>query len=206
MKYSRYNLVIPYKEKFVLFNTLYGHTFFIDKGVRDAISEGDLESIYPELKQQFIQKKIIIEDDVQEEKIIDYFHNKTKYGNSSLTYTILLTWACNLKCIYCYEGAGSEKSYSMNMDIANKIIRHIVKETLARGSKNLGIVLFGGEPLINYKIGEYILHALSEHCKENGINFYTSIVTNGTLLTNEIIESLLKYNCKYIQITVDMVG
>lgn len=203
MKYSNYNLLIPYEEKIVLFNTLSGNSFLIDQEAGNAINNGNLESISSELKQQLIQKKVIIEDNVREEKIINYFHNKSKYGNSNLTYTILLTWACNLRCIYCYEGAGDGKSYSMDKKTADRVIKHIIKETIARGSRHLSIVLFGGEPLINYDMGEYILEAVSKHCKENNIILLSSIITNGTLLTKEIMDSLIKYGCKYVQITID---
>lgn len=91
----------------------------------------------------------------------------------------------------------------MNKETADRVIKQIIKETLDRGSRYLGIVLFGREPLINYAMGEYILKVLSKHCKEHNIILHTSIITNGTLLTKEIIDSLLEYECKYIQITID---
>lgn len=54
MKYSNYNLLIPYKENVVLFNTLSGDTFLLDQETGNAINNKDLESIPRELKQQLI--------------------------------------------------------------------------------------------------------------------------------------------------------
>lgn len=35
------------------------------------------------------------------------------------------------------------------------------------------------------------------------VTLISSIITNGTLLNEVIIKSLIKYNCEYIQITLD---
>ncbi|MDD7306382.1 MAG: Cys-every-fifth radical SAM/SPASM peptide maturase CefB [Peptoniphilaceae bacterium] len=203
MKISSYNLFIPCDDEILLFNTLSGETFKIDEYTKEALKNKELEKIDSIQKQEFYDKNIIIDDEVNEKNIIDYYHNKTKYANPNLTYTLLLTWACNLRCVYCYEGAGEDKSYSMNKSTASNIIDHIKNESINRGSKTIGIILFGGEPLINFEIGKYILKELKKHCIDNSIELYTGVVTNGTLLTRKIIEDLIYFNCQFIQITLD---
>lgn len=203
MKYSTYNLVVPCGEEVLLFNTLSGETFLIDDETKRCILSNEIDELDPSQKEEFLKRRIIVEDSYDETKVIDYYHNKTKYGSSNLTYTLLLTWACNLRCVYCYEGAGDSKSYSMSQDTADRITQHIIRESIERGSRTIGIILFGGEPLLNYKIGKYVLEKLKEHCDQHNMELYTAIVTNGTLLNDDIIEDLIKFNCKFVQITLD---
>jgi len=126
MKYSKFNLLIPYnKEENILFNTLSGNSFLVDDKTMGKMKENDMSEIDEELKKEMIEKKLIVPDEIDENRYFDFYHNKAKYGNNNLSYTILLTWACNLRCVYCYEGAGEAKSNSMTIETANSIIKHI---------------------------------------------------------------------------------
>lgn len=48
-----------------------------------------------------------------------------------------------------------------------------------------------------------ILSKLKEHCDNNNISFHSSVITNGTLLTEDIVCQLEKYNCIHMQLTLD---
>lgn len=204
MKFSRYNLFFPWKDnKEVLFNTLTGDCFLIIPEEKYSIISNCYEMLPDALKDSFIEKKILIDDEIDELKYFEYYHNKAKFDYRSLTYTVLLTWACNLRCIYCYEGAGETKKYSMTKETADNVIEYMKREAIVKNAKNISIMLFGGEPLVNYSIGEYIIESINEFCQEENINFVTSIITNGTLINEKIIQSLIKNNCRYVQITLD---
>lgn len=196
-------MILPYREKNILFNTLTGECFLVDKSEKMAIEEGNINSINKGLYQQFVDKKVIVEDEVDELKIFEYFHNKLKYNYNCLIYTVLLTWACNLKCIYCYEGAGEAKHFSMNKEIADRVIKFMERDAEEKGPKFISIMLFGGEPLVNFPIGKYILERMNTFCKEHNIILVSAIVTNGTLITDGIIQTLIENNCRYVQITLD---
>lgn len=204
MKYSKFNLIVNVDSKRdIIFNTLSGETFLVSKQMSQMIENKDLASLSEEDKKMFYNKKLIIDDDVDENKIYAYYRNKAIYQKSNLSYTVLLTWTCNLRCVYCYEGAGEIKKHSMTKETANNLIKHIKKEIINRNSKEITILLFGGEPLINFKQGKYILEQLKAFCDENKVVLNTAIITNGVLFNEEIINDLINYNCKYIQITLD---
>lgn len=44
---------------------------------------------------------------------------------------------------------------------------------------------------------------LKEYCLTSHKELQCSLVTNGSLLTEEIVSGLLNYNCKFVQITLD---
>lgn len=205
MKLSKFNIIIPTQnsEDYILFNTLTGNTFLLDEKSKDLIENNSIIGLSEEMKKEFIDKKVLLGDEIDENKYFQYFQNRSKFDNTTLSLTLLLTWACNLRCVYCYEGAGEKKSYSMKKETAENIILFAKNEIKRRGLKAVSLILFGGEPLVNFSVGEYILENLYAYCEENNIIFTTGIVTNGTLLTPKILDVLVKYNCRYIQITLD---
>lgn len=205
MKLSKFNIIMPIenKNKYILFNTLSGSTFLLDKKDKDLVESCEILEIDNELRKNMIEKRVIVDDNIDENKYFKYFREKSKYTGNTLSLTLLLTWACNLRCVYCYEGAGEKKSYSMTKETANNIILFIKNEIKYNNIKNVGLMLFGGEPLVNFSIGKYILDEVHKFCNENEVTFITSIITNGTLLTKDIIDTLVIHNCKYTQITLD---
>lgn len=196
-------MILPCQNKNILFNTLTGECFIVNEDEKREIEEENVNLTNKELYQDFLEKKVIVEDDFDELKIFEYFHNKSKFNYNCLIYTVLLTWACNLKCVYCYEGAGENRHFSMNKEIADRVIKFMERDAEDKRPKFISIMLFGGEPLVNFPIGKYILEEMSTFCKEHNIILVSAIVTNGTLITDDIIKTLIENNCKYVQITLD---
>lgn len=79
MKYSRYNMILPCQNKNILFNTLTGECFIVNEDEKKAIEEENVNLTNKELYQDFLEKKVIVEDDFDELKIFEYFHNKSKF-------------------------------------------------------------------------------------------------------------------------------
>lgn len=118
MKYSKYNLVISDDSlsagKCLVCNTLSGGTFLVDLSVAESITRKDFSAFDEETKKQFLDAGIIISDDSYDEaRVFSYFYEKERFENSVLSLTILLTMSCNLRCVYCYEGAGEKSNESL---------------------------------------------------------------------------------------------
>lgn len=205
MKYSNYNIFISKRdsEAFYLFNTYTGSTFLVDGNVKEKIESKDVDFLEPEMKRQYEDTGILIKDDVEESRIFSYLYNKQKFNNEVLNLTVLLTYECNLRCIYCYEGAGEVIKGSLDDDSREAIFNFIKKQMEGRKSKALAMVLFGGEPLLNFEANYEWLDRIKAYCEENDKKFVTSIVTNGILVDERVMEKLADYNCEMIQITLD---
>ena len=204
MKFSKYNLIFKYEDlnEYVLFNTLSGESFVISSEIKNKIRNNDLHGWDKDVFDVFRKHNIIIDDEFDETRCYEYYLQKSKFSGDTITSTVLLTWACNLKCIYCFEGAGAKTKF-MDEENANQYIRFMKKQAIEKNARNMHIVLFGGEPLLNIKIGFKILEELKIFCDEKKMNFSCSMITNGTLLTDEIAGKLEYYNCEMIQITLD---
>lgn len=204
MKFSSYNLLVPnsHDNNHYLFNTLNGNCVEIDANTSNAIRRNDISQLSNDVQDLFIKLGILIQDFVDEHKIISYFHDQGKFASNFFSSTVLLTWACNLKCVYCFENTG-EHITNMNIEQANRYIQFVINAAKEKNVKTVSICLFGGEPLVNFEIGEYILDKVKTYCDNNGVCFVCSIITNGTLINENIIDRLIKYSCYSIQITLD---
>lgn len=110
------------------------------------------------------------------------------------TYLILPTTKCNARCSYCYEKDGNKRD--MTEDTAKDVI-NFIKQTR---SDKIKLSWFGGEPLYNGKIINFITRQL----RENNITYTSSMISNGLLFDKYNIDTI-KYlwNLKSVQITLD---
>lgn len=205
MKSSIYNTCIPVgKDEYVLFNTLSGSSLLIDGELKERMEKQDKglmgldEGMLHNLKEQ----GMLVEEGIDERRIFEYKYLDRKYSSRDVQFSILLTYACNLSCPYCYEGRGEIKSKSMGKDVAERVIQAIKRKVDESGCKNLAVTFYGGEPLLNIKEGLGILKALSLWCARERVNFKSALITNGTLITREVVSSFSSY-VNAVQLTLD---
>ena len=97
-------------------------------------------------------------------------------------YTLHLTNNCNMACKYCYV---DRKNISvMDFDTAKKA----VDMAAASAKESVGIVFFGGEPLLH----KQLIYDVVEYCKWKGknsdISFHFKVTTNGLLLDETFMD------------------
>lgn len=99
------------------------------------------------------------------------------------------TQKCNLECKYCYN----RKQY-IGEDLEFEIIKKVIDD-LVENNYRPCISLSGGEYLVRADFEEILKYL------DNKVDI--SIITNGILLTNKIINILERYNIDNIQISLD---
>lgn len=91
---------------------------------------------------------------------------------------------CNCNCKYCFEKVWNRTSYKFN-----PIIIKYIKNKFGRFlPEDLVLWFFGGEPLLYWDNIKLCLDEFKD------CTFDKTIVTNGTLLTKDIVDTLNKYN------------
>lgn len=111
------------------------------------------------------------------------------------TFLIFTTTDCNARCYYCFE-SGCTK-ISMSEQTAEKVAEYIINESKCNF---VNIQWFGGEPLYNEKV----IDIISEKLTESGIEFKSSMTSNGFLFNKENIrKSIEVWHLKDVQITLD---
>ncbi len=102
--------------------------------------------------------------------------------------TLQVTQACNLRCRYCpYSGQYNNRQHSnkrMSLEIAKKGIDFLWEHSIDCEEVNLGF--YGGEPTIEFNLVRECIEYAKKRFDGKTVRF--SITTNGTIITNEIIE------------------
>lgn len=106
-----------------------------------------------------------------------------------------LSEKCNLKCLHCYQE--NHKPIELKYSDLEEIYKQY-KELLSKLNMKGHINITGGEPLCSsyfFKILDLI--------KEDSENISFSILTNGTLITEEMAEKIKSYNPYYVQVSLE---
>ena len=108
---------------------------------------------------------------------------------------IFTTLNCNARCFYCYEKRipGS----NMTMETAARVVEYMKEQA---EDDTIELVWFGGEPLFNYPIIDFITDGL----REKGLKFHSFMYSNGFLFDNAMVEKAKNlWNLGKVQITLD---
>ena len=119
-----------------------------------------------------------------------------------LTAWLHITDRCNLRCSYCYLPHVRE---DMSIETAQAAIQSILRSAQIHRYKRIKLKYAGGEPLIRFP---FILQ-LHEYAKlqieEAGLNLEAVLLSNGTLITDEIAQTLASLNIR-LMISLDGLG
>ncbi len=166
-----------------------------------------------ETVKELIKYKVLVQSDDEDEKVLRFIRSKIPVPSISVCYFIL-SEQCNLACRYCFLGNNSEdtrKSFSLeNMSVktADKAIDFYIRQlnlSEYKDFRNPTVIFYGGEPLINFEVLEYIAVRLNSLRKTEKYleKLEMSVVTNGLLLYEE---RLLKLKRLGIQIAISIDG
>lgn len=109
--------------------------------------------------------------------------------------TVLTTTKCNADCFYCYEKNLPQQTMSKQqaLEIAHYLAEQADKEEIV-------LDWYGGEPLVN----DSVIDIICESLKKDNINYSTMMISNGYLITPEIVKRATElWKLKRIQITID---
>lgn len=144
----------------------------------------------PSLFKALEEKGIILTEDSVQQVVLEY-HEKKKFlfSNPSL-HIITPTMRCNQRCIYCHSAVKNTKAkgFDLDWDTGKAIVDFIMKFPI----KSFTIEFQGGDCLLNYDTTEKIIDYAKEKAEKDNKKVFFSLVTNLTLLDDQILESLAK--------------
>lgn len=117
--------------------------------------------------------------------------------------TICPTMGCNFDCPYCFEDHGHGK---MTPEVQDDVVALAERMLDASHAKGLSVAWFGGEPLLAADIVESLSGRLMALADEKGAEYSASIITNGYLLTQEVVDMLDRCKVNHAQVTIDGLG
>lgn len=111
-------------------------------------------------------------------------------------YTVIVTSACNARCVYCFEEGVQYRR--MSDTTADQTVDYMLRTR--REGCPVRITWFGGEPLM----GTAVIDRICRKIAEAGVDYETDMISNGSLVTEEIVERMKGlWKLGIIQITMD---
>lgn len=201
------------KEKKYMYNTVSNTVFEVDSLILDILKNNGktLGEIKGNLEPRYTSEKIIEAiHNMEEAYIIASEENKSvinkaisiKPTGKLSALTLFMIQECNLRCTYCYaeEGEYHDKG-RMNEDVAFAAVDYLI-ENAPKELEELGLIFFGGEPLLNFPLIQKTVQYALDKGKQLNKNFTFSMTTNGTLITPKIQSFLDQYKFG-VQISID---
>lgn len=180
------------KNQYVVFNSIVFSPVVLTKNEKDNIMGGNLYAFSSKELDLLANKGILIENNKQDDDAEDFLRNcirKTVKNKIPLLY-IIPYGGCNLACKYCFLGKiNNSSAQTMSRETIDNIVIKFVDHLRKTNQKEGTVIFYGGEPTFNFPVLKYAVEKIREHSE---VNIGISIVTNATLITDEMITFFAK--------------
>ena len=148
----------------------------------------------------------IVEDrDTDHRNLRDYFHT-VRESREQLRMTVLTTLQCNFACDYCIQGDHDDynkHATKMSLETAARVADWAERRLEELGAESYVLTFFGGEPLLNLPVVYYLAERMWNACEQRGVRMLVNIITNGLLLTPQVVDRLAPFGLNGVKITLD---
>ena len=213
MQASRFNVQVPVPntDEVFLMNTFSDAQLLVSPDVArllDGVSQGQsrFSDEERETVDALIENGFIVESREAENASLDEFFHTLREDTEQLRVTVLTTLQCNFACDYCFQGDhGDYNKFAekMSLETARDVAAWIEERLDTLRPDKFVLTLFGGEPLLNLPVAYYLAERCKELCTERGIQPGVSLITNGLLLTPDVVERLVACGLYGVKITLD---
>lgn len=156
------------------------------KRAMNTFKVDNLDLVREALKERYVRKGVAL----TLRSVAKYGITRPQVFDAPLMIVWNLTKQCNLSCKHCYANAGPKNPDELTLEEKLKVI-----DILDDAGVTM-IAFSGGEPLMSrdfWKVAEY--------ASMKGM--FTSIATNGTLLTKSVVDRLAQIGIRYVEISLD---
>ncbi len=137
----------------------------------------------------YIRHPELYPTDLGFEEVLPFSHEPTAPYRVDLA----LTYRCNNYCSHCYVSP-ERRAWPMNKELTTKQWKQVLDKLIEVGVPH--VTFTGGEAPLRKDLPELIAYA-------EELGMYSGLITNGRLLTKELVDKLVKAGLDYIQITLE---
>jgi len=140
--------------KNILVNTLSGSLDYVSESGLSRLRNPDGDHWEMDAEEKMLRQKGYLFDSLEEEQaLVDsvYQREQKRLEEKPYVFVFCLTYACNLRCFYCFEENYHHLTTVMRKEDIDKIIRFM--ERIMGGKKDpvFRVVLEGGEPFLDHQ-------------------------------------------------------
>jgi uncharacterized protein len=148
----------------------------------------------------------VVESRANERQRLEAFFRDVRDGDEQLRVTVLTTLQCNFACDYCIQGDHGDYNRTaakMSMESAGKVASWIESRMDTTRASSFVLTFFGGEPLLNLPVMYFMAERLWKSSRERHVDMQINVITNGLLLTPDVVDRLEPFGLNGIKITLD---
>ena len=210
---SKYHDILSINNNNYLVNTYHPSVIELDDNtlgrLRCFAKTGDA-ALFSEEEVSLLSKEGFLMSDFEENNrlisIINSYNQGKQADIKNVKIDIAITPFCNFTCNYCFANCGVDSNtstYGLDYNEFRKRIIVYVSEVLNRGAKEILVVWYGGEPMLEVEKIKDLNTEFISLCLKHDAQYSNIIVTNGYFLTETVVESMCSQNIRYFQITLD---
>jgi uncharacterized protein len=160
------------------------------------------------LREDLIKGRFIIDDNVDELKILKVRDYSERYNTDSMTLTICPTLTCNFNCLYCYQSQFTFQKMvkeALNVRMTDGVKSGLIKYVKGRADKlrSFHAEWYGGEPLLCSDTIVGLSSEFKKICESSGCLYTSGLVTNGYALDERAMVQLKEAGVEAALITLD---
>lgn len=202
MESSQFNVLVPYEDKILLYNTLSRSLLALDQPDEQKQVVSALEYPYGNPENRYIniltENGFIVASKAEELEHLALMNRLSRFQTATLNLQVTMTLNCNLRCPYCFEEQRNER---LTQDARNKILKFLSRKI--PNLEYLTIEWFGGEPLLAINDIVALNLKIKDLCTKHRCEYVPSITTNGVLLNQKRVAQLVEGGINVAQITLD---
>jgi uncharacterized protein len=148
----------------------------------------------------------LVADRASERDALQGFFHELREDTEQLRVTLLTTLQCNFACDYCIQGDhGDYNKHAVKMSMADaaRVADWIEARLDTLQSRRFALTFFGGEPLLNLPVMYYLAERLWKATEDRGVGMLINVITNGLLLTREVVDRLKPFGLNGVKVTLD---
>lgn len=197
------------EDNYLMINLINGAADYINGQIFKNLSNNNLVELDNSVLEAMRERRYLFNNEAEYQIFIYELNIKLEEleNNCVPSFLIIPSYACNLKCTYCYEQtyniqhtgiSNKKKIIDEQFNVISKIIESISHDWELWSNKDIKITIMWGEPLLpsNKMIISYILKKIS-------LNWYRANFVTNWVDISSFIPDLKSDTVEHIQITLD---
>ena len=172
-----------------------------DEDPFETLGSGERESL-----QELKRHGFVVDDRQGERDALEKFFDRFRDNTDEMHVTVLTTLQCNFACDYCLQGDHEEynrHANKMSLETARRICDWLQERLDTIKPRKLALTFFGGEPLLNLPVLYEIAERAWTETQLRGVDMELNAITNGLLLTPEVVDRLKPFGLNGFKVTLD---
>ena len=216
MQPSMFNVRVPLpaRDEVFLMNTITDAQLVVSSDVVGLLDEVGIEAFEAgtldrEARDSFELLRdngFLVDSRDADRRNLDDYLGAVKSDTSELNVTVLTTLQCNFACDYCFQGDHgdyNQRADRMSPATAARVADWIEGELDRVHPEKFVLTFFGGEPLLNLPAMYDLAERAWRLSDARGVSLFVNIITNGLLLTPEVVDRMLPFGLNGVKITLD---